>query len=311
MLSIKKIMVPYDFSAFSREALMHGLTLARRTSAELHVMHVELPHGVPLTDEKSEPTKGETLRLRVEEDMENYSDLSEGVIVFYAVGRDIAPGMAILQYAEEYDIDVVVVGTHGRRGFRRFLLGSVAEEIVRHAQCPVITVPKRNKEEKPLAIKRILLPADFSNHSEESLLYAKSLAETFDAQLVLLHVVNLPSQVTFNDTGLVSVYEYQPEIEVYAYEQLKELYEQSEGPAVKNVAYAIEYNLESDGIVQYAEDNDVDLVVMGTHGRTGMSRFLLGNVTAKTLRRITCPVFVVKSFGKSLVEVEAQAQDVV
>ncbi len=302
MLSIKRILVPYDFSAFSQEALRYGLNIAKQVGAELHVMHVEVLHGVPLTDVPSQTSKSETLHQRVEEENEALRPLFKEVVTFYAVGYDIAPGPAILAYTREYDIDLIVAGTHGRRGVRRFLLGSVTEELVRHAECPILTIPKSEAPAlETIDIRRILVPTDFSKHSKEALLYAKELARLFGAQIDLLHVVNMPSQVTFYDTGLFSVYKFQPEVDKYALDQLKDFYgESQDGPPADNVRYAVTYDLEADGIVEYAKENPIDLIVMGTHGRSGVS-FLLGNVTAKTIRRISCPAFIVRSFGKSLI----------
>ena len=309
MLSIKKILVPYDFSPFSREALGFSARLARLTGAELHVMHVEMLHGASLVETPSEPVKGEVLHKRVEEENEDLQSLLGDCMIVYAVWRDIAPGPSIVHYADRNDIDVIIMGTHGRKGFRRFLLGSVTEEVVRHAECPVLTIPERNSEgDNPLTIKRILVPTDFSKHSKEALIYAKALAALLDARLDLLHVVHLPSRVTFYDTGLFSVYEYQSEVDTYAHDELQEFFDNSYGPEVNDVVFSVEYDLEPDGIVKYAEENKSDLVVMGTHGRTGMSRFLLGNVTAKTIRRLPCPAFVVRSFGKSLVQLSDEEE---
>ena len=271
MLSLKKLLVPFDFSEFSREALTMGLNMARQTGAEVHVLHVELLHANPLTETSNEPFKAEALRKRVEEEVTDYTTLSNGTVVYFAVGRDIAPGPIIVEYATDHDIDVIVMGTHGRRGFRRFLLGSVTEEVMRHAHCPVLTVPRRkNGIPAPFGIRRILVPTDFSVHSEEALAYAKELALLFNAQLDLLHAVAIPAQVTFYDTGLFSIYEYQPQLEAYAHEQLHAFYENSGGPDIKRVTYTVAYEPEATSISRFADENNCDLVVMGTHGRTGM-----------------------------------------
>ena len=308
MLSLNKVLVPFDFSEFSREALTMGLNLARRMGAEVHVLHVEVLHADPLVRASTQPVKAEVLRKRVEEEVYEFKSLSEGIVMFFAVGRDIAPGPIIVEYTNEHDIDLVVMGTHGRRGFRRFLLGSVTEEVMRHAPCPVLTVPRRkDRPAAPFGIRRILVPTDFSEHAEEALAYAKELAVLFNAQIDLLHAVAIPAQVTFYDTGLFSIYEYQPQLEAYADEQLKLFYENSGGPDIKRVTYTVSYEPEADSISRFADENNCDLVVMGTHGRSGMERFLMGNVTAKTVRHIHTPVFIVKSFGKSLIEQEDSA----
>ena len=310
MLSLNKILVPFDFSEFSREALVMGLNMARRTGAEVHVLHIEMLHANSLIETATEPLKAEALRARVEDEVNDYSALSDGAVVFFAVGRDIAPGPSIVEYARKHNIDLIMMGTHGRRGFRRFLLGSVTEEVMRHAECPVLTVPRRNEKSRASSrISRILVPTDFSVHSENALLYAKELALLFDAQLDLLHAVSIPAQVTFYDTGLFSIYEYQPELEVYAEDQLKVFYEDSSGPDLKRVTFTVAYEPEADSIRRFADENDSDLIVMGTHGRTGLERFMMGNVTARTIRHVNTPVFIVKSFGKSLLEEKTRYEE--
>lgn len=301
MLSLSKILVPYDFSVFSKMALRQAADIARLYKASLHIVHVEVMHELPALEPAAGAKRAELLRKRIEQENSGDPELLEGIVVHFAVAQDFAAGPPVIDYVSQYDVDLIVVGTHGRRGLGRVFLGSVAEEIVRLAPCPVMTV--RDDTEAPVsiaALKRILVPVDFSTHSEEALAYAKAIAVHAGATLDLLHVVPVNSYPTMNDTGAFAMYAaHTDEIEVKALEHLKKLFERVPGSA-GDVEYHILHGTGAHEIVEAAQEMKSDLIVIGTHGLTGIERFMLGSVTARTVRRAPCPVFIVKSFGKSL-----------
>ncbi len=312
MLSLSKILVPYDFSVFSKMALRQAARLARLYEATLHVLHVEALHEIPVLDQTTGPERAEQLRKRIEGAHENEPELLRNIVVHYAVSYDFSPGPSILQYADQYDVDLIVVGTHGRRGIGRVFLGSVAEEIVRLAHCPVLTVRENETSDIHFeSLNRILVPIDFSVHSEDALRYAHEIAKRSGAQLDLLHVVPVNAYPSMNDTGAFSMYAEQPgDIEARALEHLENLYKRMIGSA-GNVRFHIMHGAGAHEIIEQAIEMKSNLIVIGTHGLTGIERFMLGSVTAKTLRRAPCPVFVVKSFGKSLLEAVDDKADAV
>ncbi len=301
MLDISKILVPYDFSPFSRNALQSALNLARQVQAVVHVIHVELLHGLPIQDASTAPTQAEVLRTRVEEGnpfiKETYSD----IILHYAVGRGIAAGPIILDYINAYGVDFVIMGTHGRTGLKRLFLGSIAEEIVRHAPCPVLTVPGESNV-GGLAfdkLDKILVPTDFSEFSAQALRYAEEMAELSDAKLDLAHAIHFPSYATLTDAGVFSYFDVDSGVEQRAFEHLKEFY----AKVIRGVSQAIFTILQGpapDEIVRHAQETNCDLIVIGSHGLSGVDRFLLGSVASKTIRRAPCPVLVLRSIVKAI-----------
>lgn len=303
MLSLTKILVPYDFSVFSQMALRQAARLARLYDAALHVLHVEALHEIPVLDQATGAERAEQLRRRIAGEHSDEPDLLRDIVVHYAVSYDFSPGPSILQYASQYDVDLIVAGTHGRRGIGRVFLGSVAEEIVRLADCPVMTVRENESSDIHFeSLERILVPIDFSVHSEDALRYAHEIARESGAQLDLLHVVPVNAYPSMNDTGAFAMYAEQPgDVEGKAMEHLEKLYSRIIG-AAGNVRFHILHGTGAHEIVEQAIEMKSNLIVIGTHGLTGIERFMLGSVTAKTLRRAPCPVFVVKSFGKSLLE---------
>ena len=146
MIKLDRILVPTDFSDFSKPALTYGCAMAARFNAELHLLHV-VPDPAMLVPEAAafsvESMEAQTEALRVES-MKTLSTLpTDGWSDGKPVVREIRVGaafMEIIDYAREKDIDLIVIGTHGRSGLMHVLMGSVAERIVRKSPCPVLTV---------------------------------------------------------------------------------------------------------------------------------------------------------------------------
>jgi nucleotide-binding universal stress UspA family protein len=227
-------------------------------------------------------------------------DLTVGIpVVVRAKKRGISAAPIILEYADENDIDLIVMGTHGRRGLEHLFLGSVAEEVVRFAACPVFTV-REAKEPKPTkAIERILVPVDFSTHSQKALTYAGELALAYDARLQLLHIIEPVVYPSFYSLDRANFFDWMDEIEVEAIRQLHQFSAARGGPDVPVDHFVVRGRAATD-IVDFAETKRSDLIVMATHGLTGMKRLYLGSVCEKVVRRAMCPVFTVKAFGRAL-----------
>lgn len=305
MLKIEKILYATDFSPCSRQALPHAVFLAEEFEAELHVIHALVPHWERLDiSDLPSPTRQDLLE-RLEENAREEMDelLSEldlsDLTVRRVLRRDAHVAPMILGYVQEEDVDVVVLGTHGRRGPGRLLLGSVAEEVVRLASCPVLTI-KELEEPRPVEeAERILVPIDFSDHSKEALRYARELAVRYDAHLQLLHVVQQIMLPSFYIPGAPGVFptNFQA-IEGTAEQNLEDLMK-APGPEVPFEVHVLTAP-PAMGIADFAASHDTDLIVIATHGLTGLDRILAGSTAEGVTRLARCPVFTVKSFGKQL-----------
>ena len=292
MLDIRKILVPRDFSACSNRALREGIVLARRYGAALHVLHAEVLYGEPYAPYVVE-APGTGLEAALVDDI-GALDLA----VVPAVVRDVAAPAGIVAYARQHNIDLIVMGTHGRRGLRRMLLGSTAEEVVRTAPCPVFTV-SRDADANPLQ-GPFLVPVDFSEHSRLALRHARALAAEAGARLHLLHVVEDQLHPAFYDFAVHSIYDLDPDIDQKALAELETFFHETEGPAVE-VAFDVRHGAAAREIAAFAEAVPATLVVLATHGLRGLDHVLMGSVAEKVVRTAPCPVFTVKSFGKALV----------
>ncbi|MFB6229964.1 MAG: universal stress protein [Salinibacter sp.] len=305
MLNIRRILWPTDLTDQAERAFPHAATLAAWHDADLHILNVvEKGTGKSAGTKETFPVPEATLTgfLRRHEAPPQSVNL-EALTVVQDQERGESPPDAITAYVDGHDIDLVVMGTHGRRGLRHLFIGSVAEGVVRRASCPVLTVREGSELAPAWRIRNILVPVDFSEASLEALRHAKELALTYGAQITLLHVVEevvYPSAYGLDPVNLPGA-----EVVTRVEENLAEIardeigYEHVEVEA--NVGYA------PSSIHDYAETNDADLITIATHGRTGLERMLLGSVAERVVRQAPTPVFVVKSFGKSLLPPSAEA----
>ncbi|MFO8098102.1 MAG: universal stress protein, partial [Salinibacter sp.] len=215
---------------------------------------------------------------------------------------------AVLEYAETEAVDLIVLGTHGRRGMDRFVLGSVAETVLRRAPCPVLTIREgTSRTESETLIRTVLAPIDFSEASRHALAIADGLASAFEAELHLLFVGEERTVPTFSDTGLpgLGVVKMDPDIVDNADEALRHLYERRGGEA-PDVSYHVEEGHVASTISSFAADASVDVIVMATRARKGMDRFLVGSTTERVVRSAPCPVLTTRRREE---ESDAEAHD--
>jgi nucleotide-binding universal stress UspA family protein len=302
MLSIRRILWPTDFSMGAGRAFPHAAAMAAWHEAELHVLNAK--------EEETEagasfPVSQETLTdlLTAEGDPPQHVDL-DALTLVQEQQEHASPAQSIVTYAENHDVDLVVAGTPGRRGLQRLLIGSVAEEVLRTAPCPVLTVRDKQDVAPAWSVRNVLVPIDFSDAALDALRHAKELALTYGAQITLLHAVEevvYPSAYGVEPANLPG-----PQVIDRVEQNLAELVRTEVG--YEHVVIEAKVGYAPSIILDYAGANEVDLVVIATHGRTGLERMLLGSVAERIVRRSSAPVFVVKSFGKSLLP-ESGASD--
>lgn len=308
MNRLKKILFPTDFSRCAGQALIPAIDLAEQHKAELHVLHAIVLHGYdPYNPSYNIKDLEDRIHQRIQSDAaERLADvapshLADTIKIVTECERGISASNVVVEYANKNDIDLIVLGTHGRRGPAHLLLGSVAEEVVRTASCPVLTVRERKNPKQVSGTERILVPVDYSKFSKQALTYGKHLAASYDATLQLLHVIELNIHPAYYSVGKTSLFEIDSDLWDRSHNKLMEIAQEAPGPEVDIEPFVIEGRATSE-IVKFATENESDLIVIPTHGLTGLSRFLLGSATQKVVRRAPCPVLVVKAFGKSLIE---------
>lgn len=294
MIHLNRVLFPTDGSECAEQARGHAVQLADRFNAALHVIHVE-ERDIDLSDVIEVCEDDVLADLHAPHD-EKPPVADPHVQECRLVHPSAAGG--ILSYAAEHDISLIVLGTHGRSGVRRLVLGSVAEEVVRKAPCPVLTVGRSASAVSSFQDGTLLVPIDFSEHQDRLLAHARELARMYNMSLTLFHAIELrglpdaygvdanpPKPGTLTDRTKKVIEKRADELREMGVETRVE---------VRNGHPAVE-------ILEAANDFEVSLVAIATHGRSGVDRMLMGSVAEKVLRRAPCPVFTVKSFGSSLV----------
>lgn len=294
MQPIRTILFPTDFSACAEHAFGHAAYLADRFKAELHVLHVLDVRPYDSSVYLGGNTPVEFMSPPVVVDVPSpYPEMAgeRGVQFVEAQVEHTSIPEGILTYASEQQADLIVMGTHGRRGADRLLMGSVAEEVVRLADCLVLTVGARAPESQQVAMRHILVPTDLSEHAAEALRQAAAWAELEGARLHILHVLERTPMPGIYE--LEAAYVNTPAVRARAEEELRTWAEQAIG-ADHEATYYVRFGYPPRDIVDVAKNRAMDLIVMATHGRTGLQRVLLGSVAEKVVRMAVCPVLAVR-----------------
>jgi nucleotide-binding universal stress UspA family protein len=204
--------------------------------------------------------------------------------------RGGSPAREILEVALNASVELIVLGTHGRGGVERFLLGSVAEKVLRKARCPVMVVPSTADANRSALFNRILCPIDGSAPSSAAVACALSLARETDAAITLQQVV-APLPVT-SDVAASDAAEYQRHAEALARRTLHDAVPHDAREWCR-IDQEISVGKASERILAVADARASDLIVMGVRGRNALDLLALGSTTNDVVRRARCPVLVV------------------
>ncbi|MHC3437276.1 universal stress protein [Natrialbaceae archaeon A-gly3] len=280
-----RILIPTDGSEGATAALEYAIDLAHDRGATLHVLYVvdTTRDGLTATEEDVLAVYERNGRETVEAAAERAVD--RGVSAIEAVERG-DPHEAIHEYAAEKDIDLLVMGTRGRQGLERFFLGSVAERVVRTSEVPVLTVQAGAGGSYPL--EDVLIATDGSECARAAIERGSSLAVD-GATVHLLSVVDVAAV-----GGDVATGELLEGLEATARESLEDGRDVATAAGVGNVVSTLEVGRVAPEITSYAQAQDVDAIVVGTHGRRGVERYLMGSVAERVVRTADRPVVTVR-----------------
>ena len=291
----KRILVATDFSEYSKVALDICLGASKCMKTKLYVLHTieKFPHDyVHLLS----GTAHSNMKQKLEEEAMNKIKAmlpeellgSEDIVPIVRFGK---PFLEIIKVAKEKDVDLMAIGTHGRAGVDRVILGSVAERVVRKAGCTVMVIRNR----KYVGFKRIIVPIDFSDCSRKALEYAVATARAHSSKLTILHVY---------EGSFVEPYVKAANSEEEANEIMKEIERVNETKYdeflktvdLSGVEYEklLEKGIPETEIVDIAMEKQANLIVMGTHGRSGIKHILIGSTAEEVVRAVHCDIIIVK-----------------
>ena len=295
-----RILLATDFSPPAELAYAYAAGLARALHAGMLILNVV--EGPPGLDREFPVNAVFLKRMQEEADRElvKISRIAEkdGIAceTRQVYGR---PAEGVVKVADEVMPALIVMGTHGRTGWDRFLLGSAAEAVVREAPCPVLTVrmsPKAAVADIPGSVKieQVLVPLDFSEFAQEAFEYAAMLAKQFGAKVLLVHAMEAAAYpLDFALFGVSEAAALRGRIQARLHELMSVLKADGVGAEV-----VCETGTAAEVIVKEAgrlPPGAKGAIVMGTHGRRGLNRLALGSVAEYVVRHAACPVFTVKS----------------
>ncbi|MBI4465436.1 MAG: universal stress protein [Acidobacteria bacterium] len=285
---VKNILCPIGFSEFSRRAFTYASSIARHFQARLFVQHTVAIPLLATADESENSGGGELYKA----EMELHRLISRGrdeqlvlpeILTMVNKG---SPRDRILEIIAQQEIDLLVMGTHGRKGLDRLVHGSLTERIVHETLCPVLVVshPQHDfiapEEIEPVRLRTILLPTDFSPASERALAYALHWAAEWTGKLILLHALNHP----------------QAEKEAAAEWEKIQLHIAATLPKECEVSCEVRPGNPKEQILKMAEEKEVDLVVMGARG-LGRSAGAWGSTISHVVRDGRFPVLGVRELA--------------
>jgi nucleotide-binding universal stress UspA family protein len=297
MIEMRRVLCPIDFSEYSRHALRHAVEVARWYRSSLTVLHVvsrlSTPDepGLPLTDIERDQLLAEMRSFTGETPPE--------VAVAFVLRQASDVRHEIVSQARALMSDLLVIGSHGRSGFERLLLGSVTEKVVRKSPCPVMVVPAHTATAAGPGLignsrPHILCAVDFSDASLAALEYAISLSEEADADLLLLHSIEVPPELLEHIpvSRDFNVDQLHAEARAASLNRLRTMVPPS-ARTYCHVDTTVAEGAAYRQILKTATEQPADLIVMGVHGRGAVDVLLFGSNTARVIRAATCPVLIV------------------
>jgi nucleotide-binding universal stress UspA family protein len=293
MINFRKILVPVDFSEHSKLAAKKAISLAQTCQATLYFLHV-----------------GETAKKSAEVLCQFINDiLPKTPVNIQKLVAQGTPASMILSTARKLGADTIIMGHRGLSGLKHLVQGSVAEKVLRESLCPVLIIKKTRKKltefneyvlpqlkniEETFQLDKILVPLDFSPASKQAFRYAVSLASHYNSTIYTLTVFDKKYKELADDHKRHTTILVRGE-KIQLWKEFPELlqtasYDESE-TRLKRILLDGDPSSKIESLVQKKE---IDLVIMGTNGRTGLEYFLLGSVAEKVLKSVDCPVMTIR-----------------
>lgn len=295
-MKISKILFPTDFSPRSEQALEHALLFARAYKAELYILHIT----VLLGDDPHHPEfhfehRGEiyqNVRAAVDSDYQALMSRHphDGIPLVFERRRSSSVANGILDYSAELGIDLVVMGTEGKKGVKKAIMGSVASKVVQISPVPILTLRVLEEQRKVERFDKIVAPIDFSEASERTLDMAISIAKKHGSELHLLHVVEDFSR--FPSFYRPTMPESADELGAKAEKQLSQLIKSKKN--LPPLFYHHRHGRPSTSIAEFAAEEEMDMIVISTRGMTGLHHFIIGSTTERVISLASCPVMTIR-----------------
>jgi nucleotide-binding universal stress UspA family protein len=295
----KNILCATDFSDFSNHTVSYGVALAKEFEAKLFICHVIDLSSVAIYGEFQLDPVGQQNRI-MEDANAQLEDLTGNQPVAWepliTVGK---PADEIARAVEEKEIDLVITATRGRSGLKRIILGSVTERLMRTLACPLLVMSSPEHDpvgtaDREFKLKKILVGCDFSPDSGQAFNHGLSLAQEFQSELHLAHVIEPPAQPDLLKGETSVTFEIREDYRDLLTNKLKDMVPEEAGNWCTPQTSLLE-GQPYEELVNYAESNDIDMIVLGVRGHGLVKTLFLGSTTDRVVRRSPCPVLSVSS----------------
>lgn len=283
--TLRNVLVAIDFSAASDAVLPYAISIARHYRSNLHMAHIITPDvsgliAPQLIDQiRSELKAAATNKIEEQIRAMHVGDLNVQPIVMEGAVAD-----ALLGTIRSKDIDLVVLGTHGRRGLRKLVLGSVAEEVFRLAPCPVLTVGPKAEEVSadPMQLRHIIYPMELKGDVVKAAGYPVSIAKEYHAELTFLNVIEQPSMSDDEKAWINVISEHWFEDKI------------APDLGIAKVHFVHKFGDPATAILQCAAERGADLIVMNIQGGHPLLAGLVPGVAHRVVAEASCPVLTIR-----------------
>ncbi len=287
----KKILSAIDFSTFTDTIFSYSVALCKKYDSKLFLVHVTTDLNTLLEHNETaldvEALQQSNIRYAQERLQELAKDLPIENEIIISQGT---PADMISRLASEQRCDMVITATHGKAGFKRFLLGSVTEKLIKTLHCPLLVLPLQEHDLIPQAgfeinLKKILVGCDFSSDSKLAFEYGLSLAQEFQAELCLSHVIK-PSLYIEERQGIDQLRN-----------RLKKKLDRMVPEGCRDWCTAKTALLDGEpyiALMDYAKEQEIDMIVLGIRGHTLLEKLLVGSTTDRLIRHSPFPVLAVR-----------------
>jgi nucleotide-binding universal stress UspA family protein len=296
-MTYDRVLIAVDGSDEATHAARRGLELARTCDAAVSVLHVIERKSLRLTETADERTRLRNQGATVLGDIEEFTTEFDRPVT--TTLREGKPAEEISDVAGEQDADLIVIGRQGMTGLGKHLLGGVTEQVLRRSDVPVFVVPDGDRVSGAHSgYSRILIPTDGSENADAATPHGAAIARNLGSTIHVLNVVDLQAAGGMFSAGGLEA-EFVERLEKRGREAVEGVADDVREAAPElDVETAVERTRSHEGapvgVREYVEESGIDLIVMGTHGRSNLERQLFGSVASTVLRTVDVPVLVVK-----------------
>jgi nucleotide-binding universal stress UspA family protein len=285
-MAYRRVLVPLDGSELAERAIPYAKTIAKTEGSEVILFTV----SVAFVEQLDRPMKA-YLELNAKE-LQSQSIKASTAITYGNVADEI------IKFADNNKIDLIILSTHGHSGIKRWALGSVALKVLHGTCIPVLLIKSRAHKIADVEFKKILVPLDGSSFSEASIPYVKELAKGTGSEIILLWVSEPPVLPADRSPAIKPSWEeyrdiLMTEVQRQAEKYLEEIKANLVKSGIKVRSQAI-LGKSVKSILQVAQKEDINLIAMTTHGRTGVSRWVYGSVASRIVEESPQPVMLIR-----------------